>query len=272
MRRREDAGWLDIGGREGGELTVQDHGCLHRVVGELPHPKKQYPAVFLFLGGVAKDSALRKLFPHNNIKRTSSRASISLRSDNASVSSPMPILFADGNPQATPGLGREPTTALAAEHPIAWNASCARQALRLVYSRLLFVFADVVCIFANDFPRLQDVAEYLINSACSSSSLPLSVRPRLVVAVSDRDGTKLEGFHQRLSVAGWALSQSFSAIYQVYLDAGLLKGSTGTCGRLGLCRRSVFMIMRLIAALSQPVSHSLCSSGLDFRYKISTAD
>jgi hypothetical protein len=55
-----------------------------------------------------------------------------------------------------------------------------------VYARLLSLFIDVLCVFAQDCGGLDGVAERLTSWATtgSSSSLPGSVRPRLLVVTS----------------------------------------------------------------------------------------
>ncbi|KAL4927720.1 patatin-like phospholipase family protein [Aspergillus undulatus] len=66
--------------------------------------------------------------------------------------------------------------------------------LRALYSRLIFPFANLVCIFAADFPSLTPIAQFLVGCAIggSTSGLPLAVRPKVIVVMETKD---LEGPH-----------------------------------------------------------------------------
>ncbi|KAL1979255.1 hypothetical protein VTN96DRAFT_6394 [Rasamsonia emersonii] len=150
MSRRQHACWLDVGTGKDGAFIIRDLGSLAHVVGELTQPDGQYPVLSLFLGGRQKNEALRSLFPQNNIKRSQSDACVSLRCDVSSSASTAPLLFADSDPLRTPGPWRESMAQQGTVHPILWSASSANEVLRFIYARLLFLFADVVCIFAND--------------------------------------------------------------------------------------------------------------------------
>ncbi|PWY96029.1 patatin-like phospholipase [Aspergillus sclerotioniger CBS 115572] len=184
MRRTEDIGWLDVGLAEDGRFIIHDHNRLTQTLGMLPNPDSQIPSLCLFLGAVSKDKALQQIFPQNNIRRHKSGSVIGLRYDITSLDSPTPILFADGDPQLNPIPGKRPE--LGVSYPVIWDAATAKAVLHVLWCRLMFIFADVVCIFADDFASFSELVEFLIECLVgpSASSLPSAVRPRLVVVLA----------------------------------------------------------------------------------------
>lgn len=81
MLPSDEISWLDVGVGEGTTFTLLDHGRLECVIAELVEPRSQYPALCAFLGAKWKDTSLRQLYPHNNIKRRDSKAAVRLHYD-----------------------------------------------------------------------------------------------------------------------------------------------------------------------------------------------
>jgi len=50
-----------------------------------------------FLGIKSKDVVLRQIFPNNNIRRELHDGIVNLRLDSSTISSELPLLFADAN-------------------------------------------------------------------------------------------------------------------------------------------------------------------------------
>ncbi|KAA8642358.1 uncharacterized protein ATNIH1004_011302 [Aspergillus tanneri] len=235
MSPRIDSSWLDVAVGDNKTFIIRDYGQLEYIVSGLPNPKQQIPKISVFLGGGTKDSALQALFPYNNIRRTRSTASIGLRVDNLSVENGEPYLFVDGEvgqsissphqAQATPGPGVQ-------DHPIAWKAASAQAAVSTIFSRLVFLFADVVCIFVDDFPSIKSCARFLLECGTkrSASSLPVAVRPRVIVVMggsSDRAREQAEEFKRVLRDENCDhLPRSFSGVNFLSVDR-----STDACFR-----------------------------------------
>jgi hypothetical protein len=185
MRPREDVGWLDIGLGKDMRFTIRDNGRLAHVLDSVIGHENKCPALCAFLGGDAKDNALKHIFPQNNIRRHRSRSSIGLRYDVGSLQSALPVIIADGDPQLSP----RPTVSdiSGTDHSIMWDANSPKMVLWAIWARLIFLFTDTVCIFADDFPELSDVVDFL--AGCmdmrSASTLPLPIRPRVIVVLSD---------------------------------------------------------------------------------------
>jgi len=54
-----------------------------------------------FLGRKSKDVVLRQIFPNNNIRRERHDGIVNLRLDSSTISSELPLLFADADTQAS---------------------------------------------------------------------------------------------------------------------------------------------------------------------------
>ncbi|KAF4207302.1 hypothetical protein CNMCM8927_003576 [Aspergillus lentulus] len=197
MRPREDVGWLDIGLGKDMRFTIRDNGRLARILDSVIVQENKIPAFCAFLGGDAKDNAMKYIFPQNNIRRHRSRSSIGLRYDVGSLHSASPVIIADGDPQLSPRPNVSDVSGT--DHSIMWEASSPRMVLWAIWARLIFLFADTVCIFADDFPELADVVDFL--TGCmdmrSASTLPLPIRPRVIVVLSDDADDTLESALQR---------------------------------------------------------------------------
>ncbi|GKZ39772.1 hypothetical protein AbraIFM66950_001159, partial [Aspergillus brasiliensis] len=225
MRPRSEASWLDIGCSKSGSIVLEDYSQLRELVALLAHPNDQYPLLSVFLGGKTKDLALQGIFAQNNIRRSRPAARIGLRLDSKSADTDTPILFADGD--VGPCRDSESVISGAQEHPVAWDISPTDDTLKLVYARLLFLFTDIVCIFANDFPDLPSVAQFLVDcvSLQITSTFPAAVRPRVLVVLVDNPkctnsyGPGIEQFYEKLrQLSSLRSSPPFRCVNLVYLD------------------------------------------------------
>ncbi|KAE8383882.1 patatin-like phospholipase [Aspergillus bertholletiae] len=230
MQRIDDISWLGLGLGESKKFTLLDYGRLDRVITEMGDPANQYPTLCVYMGGRSKDACLRRLYPNNNIKRHASTAEIKLRYDIDSLNTTRPVLFTDGDlkcmPSAYPSTNGRPKL----ERSISWDASSAEKALYIIWARLVFLFADVICVFANDFGDLLDVAGFLLEclSLQAPSSLPSAVRPRVIIVLEARlDGEQediqnVEHFYCKLHKDGPNLREYFSAVHLIRLESSHL--------------------------------------------------
>ena len=182
MNSCHHVGWFYLSGRESFHLHYGNRAA--NVIREMSNPDSQCPSLVFFIGGKCKSAALPELFPHNNLRRGTREGAVNLRLDSSSFASDFPLLIADGDPKIPiphrlgPTMCHEQKTI-----PLGW-ASDRQQNIRLIlYARLVALFSDVVCIFADDFGGLTGVAEFLIQwvRMGAPSSLPLSIRPRVVI-------------------------------------------------------------------------------------------
>lgn len=108
-----------------------------------------------------------------------------------------------------------------------WDRQSTRAVLHAVWARLVFLFADVICVFADDFPDLSH-AEFLIDclKLGSASSLPVAVRPRVIIVLSNvqnggsDDVQQADLLHRKLNSD--TFSESFSAVNMIHLEDGPL--------------------------------------------------
>ncbi|KAL1873640.1 hypothetical protein Plec18167_006157 [Paecilomyces lecythidis] len=185
---------------------------------------RQYPIISLFLGGKSKKEALRNMLSENSPKRLHCGVAVSLHCDLLSMRSPTPMLFADSDPLASPVVGQERMPRGARE--LAFNGHVSTTDVHyIIYSRLLVPFVDIVCVFADDFPSLDHVVDFL--AECSARTLPSRpdpVRPRLMIVVNaNSEGTKESGnekqWPQQLDPG--VLSRAFSAISIVHAGSSV---------------------------------------------------
>ena len=218
MPQRLDTSWLDVGVGENETFVIRDHGQLGHILSELPDPGNQYPKLLVFLGDRMKDIALQKLFPDNNIRRSRPTASIGLRIDNSSVGLKEPRLFVDG------GVGQwNPipcqVRAGARDYPIAWRATSVEATIQMIYTRLVFLFADVICIFADDFLSIQSVARFLTDCASLRSASSLPVCPSIIVISSD---SRVNEFYQEFHKGDQKqVIESFPVVKLIHVDRSM---------------------------------------------------
>jgi hypothetical protein len=146
--------WVDISQKDL-EFSVSYGARMRHVLGTLASPSDQFPSVAFFVGKRTKVLALRALFPENNITRRQSHGIANLHIASNAGSSSHPLLFADCTPGADV-VNQIGTRTRCHEFKRfrlgSWATnSVARPSLvEQIQAQLLFVFTDVVCIFADD--------------------------------------------------------------------------------------------------------------------------
>lgn len=198
MNHHKSIDWLDLGIREDSRTVLFDHGRLEEIASELPAAENQYPYLRVFLGKKLKGKALQHIYPRNNVRRYDSNATIKLRYDIATCDSRVPILFADGKiPQVTDLSPK--SLKVGSGYPISWLEDSRSRILTHIWGRLIFMFAETVCVFLDDFAELPEVIDFV--ARCSQAFLDnCSIRmpfPRIVVVYSATDDRKHE-FHERI--------------------------------------------------------------------------
>jgi len=178
-------GWFQLAGDQDFHLHYGNR--TRYVVQEMTHPSTQYPSMVFFIGKKSKDIALRQIFPNNNLGRGQTQ-NINLRLDSTTFSSDFPLLLADGDPFAICPY----RLGVMACHenrtfPIAWRAPRTQSVTRALYARLVSLFSDVICIFADDFGGLHEVGNLLIAwiRLGSPSRSSIDIRPRVVIVVNE---------------------------------------------------------------------------------------
>ena len=182
--------WLRVHRDENG-FVLQYENRLGNITNSLSRPAKQYPSLILFIGKQAKSRALRALFPGNSISNCRKYGIANICADPATAQADYPILIADSIPDyAQTNLRGKAICHETTNHPVAWpdeSSPPTHQGLvDHLHAKLLSLFVDVLCIFAQDCGGLDGVADRLTSwtTLGSGSSLPKSTRPRLLVVTS----------------------------------------------------------------------------------------
>lgn len=193
---------------------IADTDRLARLSTSLSDPTQQFPLTILCFGGERKTEALRNLFPLYVHKIRRKVADISLDSASAGSSNPIYIINADRNAKPYDG----PDIAKCHEirsHRIEWRQKPGAVATfqDLIFARLLFLIADVLCIFADDVEGgLQEVDCMLARwiSCGPASTLPSSVKPRVLIITAQRQHHEPSLQLDRESIFATATQDAFS--------------------------------------------------------------
>ncbi|KAJ5986564.1 FabD/lysophospholipase-like protein [Penicillium sp. IBT 35674x] len=227
MSKCDHSAWLQLLQGEAGPLL--SHGWrLPHIIKDFPNPSEQCPQITLLLGRRLKEKALRKLCD-SNYKGQRRKNAINIRADNRSLGALQPRLFADCDPTAT-SLERAdiPSQNCHQDHVLSFR-TIPYLVHDLLLSRLLFMFVDVICIFADDLGGLDAVESMLLDwgHISSGSSLPSTVRPRVVVVVNKaqsvtRDVLDEKDFLFDLYMRQPSLNEAFADIQFSYLPSSEL--------------------------------------------------
>jgi hypothetical protein len=187
MARMQGGRWLDVAA-SGASFSIQEHAALCRLMENMPNPATQYPQMWAFLGSARKNECLQAIFAENTFGRADTCTTIRLRGDASSLHSTSPIFFADGDPWDDSTFSNS-KVARGSIFQIEWNGSTtAAEVHRRLYSQVLFLFTDVVCLFLEDCRSGYDITK-LIGNHESVKGLPAKTRPRLIIIVGDPEKT-----------------------------------------------------------------------------------
>ncbi|PVH67631.1 FabD/lysophospholipase-like protein [Cadophora sp. DSE1049] len=212
--------WLRVHEDENG-VGMQYTNRLHHISTSLPDPTKQRPSLLLFFGKQFKTRVLRALYPGNTISNCRKYGIANICLHPATQNDKHPILIADSCPHKTQvNLRGKNTCHETISHPVGWIDEGDRQKQQhladYALARLLSLFIDVLCIFAQDCGGLAGVVDMLAEWTAigSASSLPETVRPRLVVITKiPGDTFASEALQFRLRVlSDPKFSESFSSL------------------------------------------------------------
>lgn len=182
--------WLRLH-QEQSLFTLQDGNQLYNIAHSLPHLMKQCPSLLFFLGKSSKSTALRNIYPGIRFSSYRHHGIANICIDPKTANDDYPLIVADGfqdgaayaNINITNYKCHETTS-----HLVDWSEHDGGPPQRqdivdLISARLLSLFVDVICIFAEDYGGLANVVLQLTKWAAygSASSLPSTVRPRVVV-------------------------------------------------------------------------------------------
>ena len=187
--------WLQLSQNQK-EWTLTYGARLHDITKRLRDPSSQQPTLILFCGRKAKATALRALFPTIRLKRHRYNDTVAdLYLDFATRDATHPTLLADidleGDYVNSENFhGCHETTTYSIHWPVdGTRISSWRQMVERIHARLLFSFAQVLCLFVDDLGGMAGVATLLNTWATlgSGSALPKKTRPRLIIVAQDSE-------------------------------------------------------------------------------------
>jgi hypothetical protein len=182
--------WLRLV-QDQGTVSIHHAGRLQNIANSLPRPSKQYPSTLLFVGKASKSAALRGIYRKSRISNYRNYGIANICLDPKTTDDTYPVLIANASPDGTAGTNPSSTGEKCHEttcHSLDWSSNmdatpCRQDLMDIIQARLLAMFVDVICIFADDCGGLPGVVAKLTTWAKlnSASSLPSTVRPRVLV-------------------------------------------------------------------------------------------
>ncbi|KFY11829.1 hypothetical protein V491_07045 [Pseudogymnoascus sp. VKM F-3775] len=137
-----------------------------------------------------KSKALRSLYPQSAISTCRKFGIVNICIDSTTENEEHPVLLAESVPNYAQAKSRgKQTCHEASNHPVAWPSleiPRRQEFIDHVQARLLSLFTDVICLFAQDYGGLDAVAETLITWATigPASNLEHPIRPRLLIVAN----------------------------------------------------------------------------------------
>lgn len=230
----ESSTWLRLVRGQTGPCLYHSNG-FKQILDGMHSPTTKYPSLALMLGGKRKNSALKELLAQNKVQ-TKLDSNLNIRIDNRTLHSTFPVLVADCDPHMCHlDVLRPDLPAL----PITWATSDDRDISDIILSQLIFLFTDVICIFAADAGGLEGVLTLLTTWALYGPGSTLPLRPHVLVViesgvsrVSDdlRERDFLEGLFKQSGVSG-----TYASVHILTLPGATVAISTRL--RDGILRR-----------------------------------
>ena len=187
---QDDPTWVQV--IKSQEFRLLEPGRLAKLSEHLPDPVAQKPSILLFAGRTAKLAALKSIFPQNSFKGNYRRSAITLTLDNNSLSCRFPVLFAESPSEKSFQAAEDSPLVSNKSYPIrSSDATSLSSAYNLLHARLLSLFVDVFCIFADDIGGLDSALTLLQNWARDGGTQSnfKTKKPRVVIVGGRSGGT-----------------------------------------------------------------------------------
>jgi hypothetical protein len=192
-------------------FTLHNGNRLQSISASLQNPSAQFPSILFFLGRSSKSAALRSLYSESRLSQYRHHGIANICVDPRTAGHLYPVYIADSSsdiliqpdPRTAEFQCHETTSQLVDSSEINSRPSKQQNLIDLINARLFSMFIDVLCIFAEDYGGLANVAIKLNIWAGigSASSLPKDVRPRVVIVTRiPGDTFEAETLHFRSQV------------------------------------------------------------------------
>ncbi|OCT52721.1 hypothetical protein CLCR_10470 [Cladophialophora carrionii] len=170
------------------ERRIICHQRLQRLANQLPNKTAQAPSIALLLGRETKDQILRDVLPKGVLQKKASTqtTTLNLHADTASLNSQYPIYYAELDPlehTCDIELGNKTGCHVQQHFQVSWPPESQKALLDAVISRLLFLFTDVVCLFADDLGGFEATRRLLTTWArlAIGSHTGTTIQPHVLV-------------------------------------------------------------------------------------------
>ncbi|KEY75282.1 hypothetical protein S7711_08625 [Stachybotrys chartarum IBT 7711] len=189
MKPCKHTSWLSLKSRgETTELLVTDR--VQKLVDGIPYADDQKPSLVVLVGNATKTNALQELFGVRRARqliRSRGSSELHLHVEPTSLFLGRPRFIVEGD--ITLGLKGTALTYKCHEtgrHKIerAVPGSSLDSISNNIYTKLLFPFTDIFCLFCDDLGGFQQVAQYVaawLEDGCQSV-LPVNTRPKIILA------------------------------------------------------------------------------------------
>ncbi|KAF9882845.1 hypothetical protein FE257_004957 [Aspergillus nanangensis] len=181
------AAWLDLTHDVRG-WSLLDTGRMDDIVQSMSHPATQYPSICSFLGNTSRLSALRALFPQNNVTRRGPASLVQLHLSTTTARSEHPVWFTEtsfAHPSTLDGPFMNPSANRPRHCPVQqnqWETSINIKDHILI--RLVFPWTHVACFFVDGESKLNTVAHWLKASQGGIHTSPSDITSRMRVILN----------------------------------------------------------------------------------------
>ena len=164
-------------------MRLLDPDRLFKLSTHVSDAQSQQPSILHFIGRSTKQAALKVLFPENSCKSHPQDATVTLKIDNNSAFSQYPIFFSEIQNHRTFRPAKEDYSNIAKVYSIKNIDISTSKLFDFIYTRLLFLFVNVVCIFVDNLNGFVDTIEIL--KVWAQAPAPISNfesrKPRIIV-------------------------------------------------------------------------------------------
>jgi hypothetical protein len=182
MPSRDRLDWL-YAFQAGTDWFMASGGGLQQVTTSLCNPQAQFPSTVLLIGTKEREAAHQALFPGQPYSKSRGLAQVHADDSTSDDKHPLFIASLDINnacgkqkpPQKQAGHSRHKVMWLSEKPPVIGTESL----VETVVGRLLLLFADVVCLFLDDFSTREAGIQFLQRCA-SHSSLLQGWKPQVI--------------------------------------------------------------------------------------------
>jgi hypothetical protein len=182
--------WLDLKAQATGVVLLQYYRP-YTAIHELKAPDYQDPQMIMCIGGVSKSVCMNRL--SFSVVKERPHSKVRLDFVPGTTQSQSPVLIADcelHNVRVLEKANNGPIPGDVDQLPLRWHTQVpegfdSQTIANLVYTKLISPFSNVICLFPNDLGGMEGVARllasWLMNLTISSSDLPSSTRPRILI-------------------------------------------------------------------------------------------